>query len=439
MSISLFGFFWIIILSLTCILKDKYLLYVLLLSFVFQSAWVVLIFGIDLNASLITSVFFIAKGVICKRGKILFPTWALYGLTFVFLTIAISIISPNLFSGMHLNTVTNSGFNFHRLETVVVSFSFSNLTLGFSLLLYLLDAVIVYNLDFKVSIRDIERVYTNIFIFVILVGLLHVLLMFIIGNASFLRIIFHNEYMLYGRTYFDNFYIDELRFSRLMSTFDEPSYCGAYLATSFFYFYYSNLKYRKFYVTLSLIGLLLNMSSTGIVTISIYTLLLLICHMSRKGISKEFIIILFIVIIFIILLVVNEEFRITLYNITFGKVNSGSYKLRNLVNNYSLEAFYKSYGLGMGGNSITSYSLIYSLLSQVGILGLISYSLLIKSLLCQLKKDIFYEKNIKIQYLVMLPLISSLLSCQALNFCVMWMGICLYILYLSIYKKERNV
>lgn len=47
----------------------------LFFSFVFQSAWVIMVAGIDLNASLVTSVFYIIKTIVKKRGNVTIPSW----------------------------------------------------------------------------------------------------------------------------------------------------------------------------------------------------------------------------------------------------------------------------------------------------------------------------------------------------------------------------
>lgn len=412
----------------------------LFFSFVFQSAWVIMVAGIDLNASLVTSVFYIIKTIVKKRGKVTIPSWGKKGLIFVTVLLICSVVNPILFSGMKLPLMTNDGYNFNRIDFMQVSFSFSNLTIGLSVLLYLLDAVLIYGDNCVDNWSDFEDAYRLIFIIVSIIGLLHVILAFFGIQPNLLRELFHNEYQIEGATYFDLPLAG--RFYRLMSTFYEPSYCGAYLATSLVFFWFSkNNKRKNIYLLMNTLELIICMSSTGFVTLAVAIVLLMLCFLwKRKPLVKRrrMIAILCVSIIGACILLSNKELSQTLYEFTIGKVNSGSADLRSIQNQFSLEAFKKTYGLGTGGNTAISYSLIYSLLSQTGVLGAITYFVFIASLIRQVSLRSDDNGVFQVIGLVACPLIAQIASIQAFNFCIMWMGICGIALWLSLYKRNKE-
>lgn len=435
MNISIFGVIWLIALFVSFTKQIKYTLYLLIFSFVFQSAWVIEIVGVDLNASLITSIFFISRALLLKNGKIKIPSWGKYGLIYAFFTIIVSIIAPNIFSGMQLQTMTNEGFNFNRVDTVIISFSFSNLTLGLSILLYLVDAIMISNIDFHIEWRHFEKIFKNIFIFVSIVGVVHVLFTFLGVPVTILKELFHNEYKIIGNTYFDMLLLPQYRFARLMSTFYEPSYCGAYLVMALAYFYFADIKNRKIYLLTGTIELLLCLASTGFLTLIMFAFVYIFFSALRGKIPlKKIIAVGCPVIIVGIIILINPTMRNLLYNFTLGKVNSDSYSLRKIVNKYAMDAFIKTYGMGVGGNAIDTYSLFYSLLSQIGICGFILYVLFIKAVFSANLKIQDAKKKWQMISIVLIPLIASIISCQALNFCVFWMGICIFAIYNSIAK-----
>lgn len=410
----------------------------LFFSFVFQSAWVVVIAGVDLNASLITSVFYILKTVVVKRGKIKIPSWGRKGLLFAGVLLVISMINPIFFSGIELPVMTNAGYNFNRIDYMQVSFSFSNITIGLSVLLYLTDAIMISNDDSVADWKEFEKVYSAIFIAVSVLGLLHVALTFFGLPYSALRMLIHNEYQVIGSTYFDLRYSGN--FHRLMSTFYEPSCCGAYLATSLAFFWFSEIKKRKAYLILNLIDLFLCLSSTGFATIIGFALIVFLCFVSQNKLlfKKRKILLIFCAACIAILIVFsNKTLSQVLYDTTLGKVNSGSADLRSRQNHFSLEAFKKTYGLGTGGNTAESYSLIYSLLSQTGVIGFITYCAFIWSIF----RQAYFSENGYSRWqliaLVACPLIAQMVAIQAFNFCTTWMGICGFALHFSLYKRAQ--
>lgn len=439
MKISLFGIIWLLAIIISLTKNVKHTMYLLIFSFVFQSAWVIDVAGIDLNASLITSVFFIIRTLIIKKGRISIPAWVKYGLAFAFATLIISFISPQIFEGLVLRTMTNEGYNFNRIDTVTVSFSFSNLTLGLSVLLYLIDAIMISNIDFSCCWEQFERIYKNIFLFVLVVGVAHVVFTFFGFPLGLLRELFHNEYQIIGDTYFDYMLLPQYKFARLMSTFYEPSYCGAYISAALFFIYFSNLKKRNLYLAVGLVGLLLCMASTGFATLCIVIAIIVIVFVLKRKIPVKFIASGFVFCLIIcVLLLSNETIREVIYSFTLAKFHSDSYDLRSIVNNFSLEVFYKTYGLGVGGNAVDTYSLFYSLLAQVGVIGTTLYVLFIRNLFHKTTFIRSLKPRWQIVCMILSPLVSSLLSCQALNFCVFWMGVCIYALYFSIINNRNE-
>ncbi len=426
MRISLFGVIWIALILLSFTKEFKYTAYLQILSFVFQSAWVVVV-GADLNASLVTSVFLIFRYFAqYKSGKVRVPYWGKRGVAYTIYALIISIIAPVAFAGLTIAHMTNAGYNFNIIEYYNLSFSVKNLTQPFAILLYVMDAIIIYNYCKKhpICFAELKKVFDGIFYFVAIVGIIHVVFMYFHIPLGIIREIFHNEYQINGATYFD--YYKKSNFARLMSTFYEPSYCGVYIAGCLFT-YLMEKKRRANNIALAVVLGLLNMSSSFFAT----TLIFALCYglygfLKKQSISKKNINLLMSALMMaVVLFSIFPTLQETVANATIGKFASGSYDLRTKLNGYAWDAFLNTYGLGLGVNSIETTSLAVALIAQTGIVGTILYIYFISGLFKSIK-EMEQDKRTFITAIIICSIIGGVVSCSALNFSVFWLSIMCY-------------
>ena len=409
----------------------KYMMYLVITSFVFQSAWVLLIDDTDINCSLVTCTVFVIKHFF-KGGKFTVPRFGRKGLMYGFYTIVITIIAPMVFSGLVIMYQSPGSYNFGYFDSIVLSPSISFLTQPLAVVLYALTAVVMYNNRHLIEWDDFERYFYRLFLFVFIVGLSH----FVLANLGLpygiLRELFHNEYITLGSTMFDKKGYGDA-FLKFMSTFSEASYCGGFLAMSLLFFLCSERKNKWTYIVLTIIALLLNQSSTGMVSSAIGLFVYLYVRLIHGKINKKmfsfFILTLLCGIVFI---AINSTFREIIYNITFNKINSGSYENRNINNLFCIDVFIKTYGIGVGVNTTKPYSLAVALLSQVGVIGTLLYVAFMKQVFSDIKRKLASPVRVQVFYLIGCALVASLLSCSAFNLSFFWQAMVIFAISLPI-------
>lgn len=423
MRVSLFGVIWIALVLISFTKEFKYTIYLQIFSFVFQSAWVAVI-GADLNASLITSVFLVFRYFAqFKSGRVIVPYWGKRGIAYTVYVLIISIIAPFVFAGVTIAHMTNAGYNFNLVEYYNLGFSVKNLTQPFAIILYVIDAIIIYSYCHRhpICFDDLKKMFNWIFYFVAIIGIVHVIFMYFRIPLGIIRELFHNEYQIIGATYFD--YYKTKNVARLMSTFYEPSYCGVYIAGCLFSFLMEKKRKAGNIVLAAAVGLL-NMSSSFFATMLIFAIC---CGLYRflkyKRISGRNINLLMAALLAaVVLYFAFPSLRAMVINATVGKFASGSYDLRTRLNGYAWDAFLNTYGLGLGVNSVETTSLAVALIAQTGIIGTILYVFFISGLFKSIKK-MEQEKRTFITAMISCSIIGGVVSCSALNFSVFWLSI----------------
>lgn len=425
-EVSIFGIIWCLLIVFFFARNNiKYLIFLSIISFVFQSNYVFAIGCFTLNASVITCSALIVKYFITNQLNLRSNTVLNYGYLYAFYMIIISIVSPILFNGLEINSMSNIDYDHGIIRTFNLDLSVHNLTQPFSVLLYVLTATVIFNCRKKLSYYEIVTVFKVTYWMVLCIGVVHVVGMYLCETMLTLKELTHNEYHILGATYFDLYLNDNTSFARLMSTFYEPSYCGGYFAMCLCYFLNEKvLKNRYLYLISCILGLILNMSSTGLITslfllfisIVIYKKNFLICF-----VKKRVEIIVFCIICIILVLITSSEIRDLLYLMTVEKINSGSFEVRSIVNKFSWDVFKNSYGIGVGVNSLQVYSLPYALLSQIGIFGTLIYIRFIIVIYNKLNNN--FNTNFLAKCCISGSIIASILSCSELNLCLFWMSI----------------
>lgn len=435
MKVSVFGIVWLCITIFACCKKNiKSLIYVLLFSTVFQAQYVLAFGNNAINAMTITSIAFIIRAFIFDHKNIVFNSWSKYAIIFVFFVLISSIILPLVFKGISFITISNDDFDFNRFGIAQVSFDLGNLTQAFSLILYAIVAILIFNYRELFTSEEIFSLIQKIFILVFVIGCIHLLLEKYNILMPFFRILVHNESDLLGSDMLDINGI--FGFAKFMSTFYEASYCGAYLSITFFVFLLHEFKYKNLLLVLCLIAILFNFSTTGIATFLCGIIFVFVEQVWNKRLNLKFVsIVIVILLLLLVLYIINPNILVPIKDLTLNKTSSGSFNLRTQVDQIAIQVFSMSHGLGIGMNQIQTYSLIPALLAQTGVIGFILYVMFYLKTIFFAKKSIHaYTVSNIISLLIVL--VSQLMSISPLNFCVFWY--CIWIVMITHISIERN-
>lgn len=226
-------------------------------------------------------------------------------------------------------------------------------------------------------------------------------------------------------------------YARVMSTFMEPSYYAGFLVGAFFFLmiHKEKIYQNKLLISAIIIEILLTQSSTAYGALLIVGLILILFSNSFTLKQKAIIIILGTV----GFLVLYFGFYSLLDAVIFSKDQTGSYSTRVRMNTTALRAFYSSPLIGIGYKNCRGSSIVYSLLGEMGIIGLGIY--FIFNIFVYLSGIIGskYADNILTasKFGVLATMICQIIACPDLDLCTYWVW--LYIFSFALRSLKQNV
>lgn len=390
MSITIFGVVWFILLVFCFFNRNRNsLIFLLLLSMVFQSTNVVVIMGnVGVGPQIITcSAYFFRILFYDRVSEIMISKFSIVTLFFCVIVTISALVNK-----------------IERLTIVLYLLQ---------LYIYVLCFTSIIKYSDKYDIEVVQGYIIKITWFVVIMGIIQFLMScLIIPKFSLFQSLFYNEQGLSETVQF----LVERRYPRLFSTFMEPSYCGAFLNGVFFYLCAQKevFKKNKLLVLLVVVEILMTVSATAYVSYLIGGILL-----SIYGRNKKMLYILIPVsILAIFAFIIKGDYIETAI---INKLTSSSGTERNKWNKIALERFQEKKMFGWGYKQIRASSLIYSILAQTGILGLISYIYMMMSIVIfylnkKISKD--YQAGAAIAVLVVIS--AQIIACPDLDFCVFW-------------------
>lgn len=404
---TIFGIIWLLIILIAFCYKDmKPMIYVTVIGMIWQSTNMIDTEKISCGPQLITSIFFIIKSI-------------------MYMKISTKINLKNiLFSWFPLGTY------------ILITFFSNNENLVMSKVLNVL-IIIIYMVTFhqlkkfssSMDKNSFEKIIVNLTIILLLIGGIQILInIFHLPKDNIIKTLFFND-VSDGDTYY---YLNSTRF---YSTFMEPSYVAGIMVGLFMYFFIKEDKKNSDFVLIffTFIAILLTYSSTAYGALAIVLSLYFLKNITKK---KTWIyIILAIIIIIMIALTTN-----ILDKVIFQKGQTASARVRAQWNTRALKAFLNSPTFGNGYKSLRASSLFFSLLGELGIVGLVLYMLPILNI----SKRI-YMANASIQlksgaYIVIAMSISQMIACPDLDLCSFWLSMYIYAIVPQNQsnKKEEN-
>lgn len=407
---TLFGFIWLCIVIWDFVKKTvSNTIFLTILFMTFQSTNVLYVNGTGIGPGVMTSIACILKIFVVQKFKIR----RLNQPVGVFITSIFMLLI--IYSSLVLNDI-----------------------FGDSTLLFLQIAVYIIcfiSIQFirKVSSKDLlYQSIRKIIIFHVIFGAIQILTTTnVLPLRSVLSILFYNDPstdVVFHRTYY----------TRVMSTFMEPSYYAGFLVGAFFFLIIQKEKIyqNKLLICAITIEILLTQSSTAYGAFLIVGIILILFSNSFTLKQKFFICILGIVGI----LILYFGFYSLLDAVIFSKDQTGSYSTRLRFNNTALRAFYSSPIIGIGYKNCRGSSIVYSLLGEMGIVGLGVYFLFNIVVYLTAIIGVKYSDNILTasKFGVLATMVCQIIACPDLDLCTYWIWLYIFSLVLRGVKKDTR-
>ena len=372
-----------------------------------------------------------------------------------------AFLLPYLFQGVEVYN-PRLGLELQYKHYATLEWTFSNLAQAIYLTLNMAVIIYAFLIDENHSLYYVTIGIKLAIIIVCFLGIWQVLSSYLI--LQFPYNIF-NSNISYYQGY--NQYIGSIR--RLVSSFSEPSFAGAFLASievgllSLYLINSLSKNKQIFLLILSLVILYLliwTFSTTGYLSLLIGNIILLFkykpFHRNRKSIytKKWYNYFIGVVIIFVSILCITISHKHANINVDdihtgyivnegilsdIGKMlssafikdtKSDSFVHRTAADIYALKIFVSTYGLGAGLGSSRSSSLITTLLSTIGIIGVTSFIMLIYSVIrgiINIHCDKYSNICNYIYWSLLTLLIAHCISIPDISFPPLWTSIITYV------------
>lgn len=405
---SIFGILWFLIILWDFVKKPvSNTVFLTIFFMTFQSTNVLYLNGTGIGPGVLTSIVLIIKIFFVQKFRIrkIKQAW------------------PTFFAALMIVLASS-------LSLIVNGILSKNVMLFIQLLTYILCFLSIQFIRKDISEEDVYYAIRKIIIFHSIFGYIQVLSSTnILPLRRILDIIFYNDSstdVVFHRAFYP----------RIMSTFMEPSYAAGFFVGAFFFLllYKYRIKQNTWILLLLFIEILLTQSSTAYGAFVIVGLILIL--FSHQFTLKQKIFICGGSIIGLIILYYG--FYSLLDTVIFSKNMTGSYRTRERFNNNSIEAFLSSPILGIGYKNCRGSSIVYSLLGQMGIIGLLVYILFNFFVLFSKGYD-----NQEDRYLVIASKVGVLsaiacqvIACPDLDLCTYWLW--LYVFSISLRGRKLH-
>lgn len=408
---TLFGLIWIIIL-IYCLSDVKKILTLTIISATIQCSNVLEIAGIGIGPQVITSLTFIVRMVITKDGLVVHKKSKGKDICLLMLLLLTVIVVSNIING----NVASSLFKVFQLVIYMVCF------------FYMLKAGQYIDNDY------LYKLIRRLTIFLLVVGFLQ----FGITSGILPRLGIVKT-LLYNDTTNEFIYYNQQNYKRVLSTFMEPSYYAGYIIGAFYYLLSVKEKRKENYILLGLmlLQIILTFSSSAYGAFLIIGMVFIASPREKKFKLK---IILFGLVGFALMYIFFYDI---LDSVIFSKGLSGSANTRYWWNRNALVMYKSSPIIGNGYKTSRASQIIYTMLAEFGVVGLISYCALnIKFLLFYFTKKYrlkFGENRIPVFVGILSVIATQIIGVPDLDICTYWMWANIIALGISCCVKGEKI
>lgn len=423
MRITLFGVIWLLFVGYSFIHGKPYrMVRAVMLSMVLQQPAVVIVGGGGIGPPVITSAAFILWFLYFRLLKkdmrvILYKSgWVKKVSTLSCIFLIAAIIGSYMKNGVEpMNDLF--GLYFLLLCTYITCF------------------LLMWGLRYELTSGQVREIFTGIVKAVSMIGFVQ-----FINTCGIINISFILRLLLYNNTDY-GLRIGEAAYSwslpRLFSTFQEPSYCAAFLVGTFYYLiaYGMNSKTDIRLAVVVLVEIILTFSSTAYGAFAVCGVIYLIISGNKKALKILIPLAVFILVVIILSGQLDDIWNTVIMN-KLDITKSGSAWTRNLWNKLALESFYSSPILGVGYRNCRASYVVFSVLGQLGGVGCIVWMGM--WLPCFIK-GFFSKKEAEIISMTLFfagVICAMLIAIPDIDFCVFWLAMYLMAL-VGQHKRDR--
>lgn len=418
---TLFGFIWMILL-IACFPKLKNMIALTIISATIQCSNVIVVSGTGIGPQIITSIVFIIRVLInTKRNtKIKIKLnrqdwdnrqdWGI--IRYLFLVLGVALIS-SIYNGIFRNSAI-------RLV---------------QLFIYIICSMSMFYVAHKINEKDIYQLVRNLTIGMIIFGFIQLLITSgFFPNILLLDKIFFNEAGNY--VYYNN----DSGYRRMLGTYMEPSYFAGFVVGAFYYFLSLKSRRNENGVIIGLLGIqiILTFSSSAYGAFAIIGLLFILVSKEKKF---KFYMIILTAIAFIGFYVFFYD---TLDRVIFSKISmtNESYRARHGADRNAFKFFKLSPIIGNGYKSMRASSIIFTLLGELGIIGLLLYVILNVNIIAYIftkkfKKELC-EQEFSLSLAVLAVVATQVLAVPDLDICTYWMWLNILLLEIGIRNSIKH-
>lgn len=405
---TIFGIIWVVLIVIFMFKDIKYLFVLTILSSIFQCNNVIAIQNVGIGPQIITSIALIIKVFILRK----FDFKVKINKKMLALNISLVLLLVVAFLSLVLN---------NNLQIVCLRY--------IQLISYFLCFIAMSKIGEYIEEEFVYKLIRYTTIFLVSEGFLQILITSgIFPRLKIINILFYND------TISNVIYFTRNHYFRILSTYMEPSYYAGFIVGAFYYFIIKKdkIKQNKILIWLILLQIILTFSSTAYITFTVLGLIYLIRERSIK--NKIFTI--------IIAILIGTVMYIGFYNVLddviFSKAQSGSANARFAWNEKAIRMFNENKIIGNGYKTVRASSVVYTILAEMGVIGLISYCLVNFIII----KDIFFKKEIStqelgIRFAICGVCISQVIAVPDIDICTYWMWMNLLAVLMSRRRKEE--
>lgn len=220
-------------------------------------------------------------------------------------------------------------------------------------------------------------------------------------------------------------------FVRISGSFLEPSMSGSFfVAYSIAFLYYSQKTIANvLFFIVALFFLVLSTSSTAYLSFIIITFIMFVAGLLRILFRQKFrpdLVIIYkflipILAICIIAIIFSEEFFAIIDFVLYSKSDSDSFLHRQFADAFALNILFETYGLGSGLGSNRPSSFLFFIISNMGIIGLILFSVFFYKIYSLAYKYINFKEIRFILMLLTSILLTMMIAIPDISYSFLWL------------------
>ncbi len=416
--LTTFGIVVLILLVLFSFLPYKYSVALLIVLCAFSATGFMRISGKFIQPYLIGSVYVVVRTLFAGHNNFIVNGFTQKLVLFAFVSILITYCCPQLFDGI---TIYEKNLDYSWAKGgMPLHFGLNNITqMGYTVL-NIATLGCIYVMRGKIGNTILRDSFLVAVVIVVVLGYWEFLAK-TIGIVQFPSSLFLNSEEIYEAVAVGGN-------MRMSSVFAEASFCGAFLAASFWGVFMLNTSIKWKYLLLMAIGvaMVFNLSGTGFVSFVVGAVVYFLLNENKW--RNMFVLLLLCILVFLLLHIMG--YGDFVYETIFGKSSSDSGIVRKSSVENSWNVFIETYMIGAGMGSTRSSSFLFDMLAQVGLIGSILFASVYYDLIKRLRTKI---SGMYIYFYLLTMLVAQVIAISDFSFSAFWMG-----LYLAAGYNEKE-